>query len=127
MPATPHPRKNPIHRNDAFKCENCHHDNPKANKGCRNHCRFCLHSKHVDKIVPGDRLSECQGLMEPIQIEFDRKKGQQIRQRCLKCTKIMLNKTAEDDNLQAIISLMKRHNRNNAKVFKKVHHSKNGK
>ncbi|WDF05905.1 RNHCP domain-containing protein [Shouchella hunanensis] len=36
----------------------------RANGSYRNHCPFCLYSKHQD-IIPGDRASTCGGLMEP--------------------------------------------------------------
>ncbi len=72
--------------------------------GYTNHCPNCLFSLHVDKEVPGDRLSNCGGLMEPIGV--DMKHGQNIIiHRCQKCGKEMRNKASEKDNLEAILKL----------------------
>jgi len=73
--------------NDEFICENCGEKNPPAKKTCRNHCRKCLFSKHVDEKLPGDRASKCGGKMQPIGISgnFENLK---IVHRCEKCGKI---------------------------------------
>ena len=71
---------------------------------CRNHCPYCLHSKHVD-INPGDRAEECHGDLEPIGIEISNKKGYIIIFKCKKCGSIRKNKVAEDDNMDLIIDL----------------------
>ena len=71
--------------NVGFTCENCGTDVPKHNNGSyRNHCTKCLYSKHLDN-KPGDRLSECQGLMAPIGQRLHSKKGIQILHKCLLC------------------------------------------
>ena len=49
-----------------FVCGNCG-ENIKGD-GYTNHCPKCLWSKHVD-INPGDRASDCGGLMEPSKME----------------------------------------------------------
>lgn len=43
---------------EEFICENCCKEVSKLGYSCRNHCPYCLHSKHVD-INPGDRAEEC--------------------------------------------------------------------
>jgi hypothetical protein len=101
-------RKNFISNNEGFTCEKCGKENPPAKGGCRNHCVFCLYSKHVDENVPGDRLSKCKGLMEPIEVDQQGKKGYLIIHRCMKCGKIIRNKTAKDDDFDAIIRLSTR-------------------
>ncbi|MEK7136338.1 MAG: RNHCP domain-containing protein [Patescibacteria group bacterium] len=65
--------------------------------GYTNHCPFCLWSKHVD-INPGDRGSECGGLMEPEQLEKD---GDEfvITHKCLDCGYQKRNKTALTDDI----------------------------
>ena len=103
-------RKNPIHINESFRCEHCGKENKKAEGTCRNHCAFCLYSKHVDAEVPGDRLSSCQSLMIPVRIEYDSKKGYQILHECLQCEKKILNKAAEDDNRENLIKIMQNQN-----------------
>jgi len=59
-------RSNPIVRNEGFACEHCGFDVPEApGASVRNHCPRCLRSQHVDGPVPGDRASDCHGLMDP--------------------------------------------------------------
>lgn len=83
--------------NDAFVCEQCSKAiSPLASGSYRNHCPFCLYSKHVD-VVPGDRQNSCRGLMEPIGVEHSSKKGWIIIHRCLRCSFIGRNKTALND------------------------------
>lgn len=89
---------------EEFECENCKRKVPKLGYSCRNHCPYCLYSKHVD-IDPGDRLEKCHGLLEPIGIETNGKKGYIIIFRCQKCGMIRKNKMAEDDDMEKIIEL----------------------
>ena len=48
---------------------------------------------------------ECHGLLEPIGVELNSKKGYVIVFRCQKCGKIRKNKSATDDNMNKIIEL----------------------
>jgi hypothetical protein len=59
----------------------------------------------VDEAIPGDRASECRGLMSPIGIDYSGKKGQMIVHECLTCGKKMKNMVAPDDDLETIIAL----------------------
>ena len=59
---------------EEFICENCGKKVSKLGYSCRDHCPYCLHSKHVD-INPGDRQEECHGDLEPVSLEIDSKKG----------------------------------------------------
>ena len=92
---------------EEFVCENCGKKVPKLGYSCRNHCPFCLYSKHVD-IEPGDRAQTCHGLLEPIGIEKN-KKGYIIIFKCKKCGEIRKNKVAEDDDIDKIIELSAKH------------------
>ena len=92
---------------DEFVCENCGKKVPKLGYSCRNHCPWCLYSKHVD-INPGDRLESCQGLLKPIDIELDSKKGNVIIFKCMKCGSIRKNKMANDDDINLIYEIIKR-------------------
>lgn len=67
---------------------------------------------HVDDQTPGDRLSKCLGLMEPIALDTNSKKGHQIIHQCTKCEKIIKNLVANDDDVDAIIKLTKKQNVN---------------
>ena len=51
-----------------FICEVCGSKVEKLGYTARDHCPYCLSSKHVD-INPGDRENKCQGLMKPVAIE----------------------------------------------------------
>lgn len=103
-------RKNPITINESFTCKQCGQEVAKAEATCRNHCNNCLWSKHVDEKVPGDRESDCQGLMEPIAILHNSKKGQQIVHQCTICGEKKINKTVPDDNNDEIIRIAQRQN-----------------
>ena len=70
---------------EEFICENCGKKVPKLGYSCRNHCPYCLHSKHLD-INPGDRAEECHGILEPIGLESNSKKGYVILFKCKKFT-----------------------------------------
>lgn len=89
---------------EEFICENCGKKVSKLGYSCRNHCPYCLHSKHLD-INPGDRQEECHGIMEPVSAEVSSKKGYVIIFKCKKCGAIRKNKAAEDDNTDLIIEL----------------------
>ena len=73
---------------EEFICENCGEKVPKLGYTCRNHCPYCLHSKHLD-INPGDRAENCHGILEPIGIEHNSKKGYMIIFKCKKCGAIV--------------------------------------
>ena len=93
---------------EEFICENCGKQVPKLGYSCRNHCPYCLHSKHVD-INPGDREEDCHGTLEPVGLEMNPKKGYIILFRCKKCGQIRKNKAAKDDNMDLIIELSSKH------------------
>lgn len=90
---------------EEFICEYCGKKVNKLGYSCRNHCPYCLHSKHLD-INPGDRAEKCHGLLEPIDIEIDSKKGKMIIFKCMKCGAIRKNKVADDDNLELIFEII---------------------
>ena len=104
--------KKTVKINTEFICQNCGEINSPAQQTCRNHCHKCLYSKHVDLQLPGDRLSKCGGLMEPVSVLQNSKKGFQISHRCLKCGKTIFNKAAPDDNVDQLIAVMKKQNLN---------------
>lgn len=101
------PRKDFIRRNGDFLCLKCGAKNPKAKQSERNHCFSCLHSLHVDLITPGDRKSDCHGLMEPVCLDYKGGKGFMIKHRCVKCGKEILNKTAPDDSVLKLAEIQK--------------------
>ena len=85
---------------EPFLCEHCGKEvEPIEHGSYRNHCPFCLHSKHVDAEGPGDRASTCGGIMEPVELDQSGKKGWIILHRCTLCGKEITNKAAPDDDL----------------------------
>lgn len=88
-----------------FICENCGKKVDKLNYTTRDHCPYCLYSKHVD-INPGDRLNNCKGLLKPIGIE-KYKDTYKIIYMCNKCKKIHKNIIAKDDDMNIIIEISK--------------------
>lgn len=90
-------------KDENFVCENCKRNVTKLNYTARDHCPYCLYSKHVD-INPGDRLNTCMGMLVPIDIE--KFKGTyKIIYKCEKCGMIHKNIAANDDNMNKIIEL----------------------
>lgn len=90
-------------KNEDFICENCGKEVQKASKTARDHCPYCLYSKHLD-ILPGDRLNMCRGLMKPIGIEKF-KNTFKIIYECTHCKDIHKNIALHDDNMDLLISL----------------------
>lgn len=98
-------RKNFIYKSEGFNCENCGFENLKGEGFIRNHCSQCLCSIHVDLEVPGDRASDCFGVMTPSAISYNSKKGYMIVHKCIKCAKIIKNKLAPDDNMELVAKI----------------------
>ncbi len=88
---------------EKFICEHCHKHVSKLNYTARDHCPYCLYSKHVD-INPGDRLNTCEGLLKPVGIE-KYKNTYKIIYKCTKCHQYHKNIMAKDDNYDEIIEL----------------------
>jgi hypothetical protein len=84
-----------------FVCGRC--DCSVTGTGYTNHCPKCLWSKHVD-VNPGDRASDCGGMMEPIGVSLERD-GYVIRHRCVVCGFQKPNKTAKEDDFEMILKL----------------------
>ena len=74
--------------------------------GYTNHCPKCLWSKHVD-INPGDRMSDCGGMMEPIGLD---KKGDvfSVIQKCEICGHQRKNKLVKGDDFNTAVELLKK-------------------
>ncbi len=88
---------------EEFICEHCKNKVNKLVYTARDHCNYCLYSKHVD-INPGDRLNTCKGLLKPIGIEKF-KDSYKIIYKCEKCGMLHKNIMAKDDNYNMIINL----------------------
>jgi len=88
---------------ESFICEKCGKEVTKLIYTARDHCPYCLYSKHVD-INPGDRLNSCKGLLQPIGIEKF-KNTFKIVYKCEKCNQEHRNIMAIDDDMEIIIKL----------------------
>lgn len=91
--------------NESFECINCKKIIPPAKKTCRNHCPFCFTSLHVDTDVPGDRKSDCQWIMYPVEY-FLKHRERKILFRCSVCGKEHWNKLAEDDEINTLAGIV---------------------
>ena len=93
-------------KNDSgFICEVCKKAVPPLVYSSRDHCTNCLCSLHVD-INPGDRQNTCGGVLVPIGVTQNSKKGYIITYKCQKCGKTHNNKCAEDDKFSTILKIM---------------------
>jgi RNHCP domain len=93
---------------NTFKCAQCGFmvdRNPYGTRH-RNHCPYCLWSKHVDE-SPGDRRSDCGSRMEPLSIGV-RDDEWVVIHRCLGCGMLKSNRVAGDDNAAHLLSLAAR-------------------
>jgi len=91
---------------DSFTCKVCGRPVVSAGAGSqhRNHCPNCLSTLHVD-VEPGDRASECGGVMEPVAV-WIRKGGEwAIIHRCRRCGEFHSNRVAADDNPMKLMSI----------------------
>ena len=91
---------------ESFPCRNCGYPVVPVGAGSdhRNHCPNCLCSVHLD-IEPGDRASDCSGLMEPVAV-WVRKNGEwAIIHRCRRCGAFSSNRVAADDNPVKLMSI----------------------
>lgn len=93
-----------IKKDESFICENCKTEVKPLGYTSRDHCPVCLCSKHVD-INPGDREETCHGILIPIGIENNSKKGIVIIYKCNKCGMIRKNIAARDDDMKYITKL----------------------
>jgi hypothetical protein len=94
-------------QNQSFRCAHCGaFVGPVLYGGShRNHCPFCLYSRHVDLRVSGDRASQCGGQMAPIGA-FTRPKGEHvIVHHCLTCGFERFNRIAADDDFALVLKL----------------------
>jgi hypothetical protein len=97
------------HRADAhrwFRCVHCNQPVVPQTDGTahRNHCPWCLWSRHRDE-TPGDRAASCQGAMEPITVWVRPGGDWAIIHRCRTCGELHSNRIAGDDNELALVAL----------------------
>ena len=101
-----------------FVCVHCHNfvsaQAMLAGVQHRNHCPYCLSSRHLDLYVAGDRLSACQARMKPIGLTLKRQSKKyaccdqgelMIVHRCEDCGQLAINRLAADDDNEAIVAV----------------------
>lgn len=84
---------------DGFICANCGLEVQPLGYSSRNHCPRCLCSLHVD-VMPGDRQNSCGGILRPVRVLPDPKKGYVIIHRCDKCGEERRNRAANEAPVQ---------------------------
>jgi hypothetical protein len=92
---------------EVFRCKHCRHlvCPPPSGGRHRNHCPFCLYSRHVDDRKPGDRMSSCGSTMKPVG-RFQRPNGEYvIIHQCHGCEFERFNRIAADDDFELVLSL----------------------
>lgn len=94
---------------DGFICQNCGFKVLPLGYSSRNHCPRCLCSLHVD-INPGDRQNPCGGILRPVRVETDPRKGYIIIHRCERCGETRRNRAAngaavQPDDIDLLIKL----------------------
>jgi hypothetical protein len=95
--------KNFIRKKEDFGCENCGFK--AAGNGYTDHCPKCLWGKHVDEEIPGDRKSECRGLMEPIRVLYE-KGDYKIVYKCRRCNHEFKVRCDKNDDRERLLELV---------------------
>ena len=106
------PRRSPT--DDGFLCKYCNAYVSSASSLSgvqnRNHCPYCLWSRHLDLYAAGDRLSACKSPMKPIGLtvkatckKYGPAQGElMLIHQCTECGTISINRIAADDDPQTV-------------------------
>jgi hypothetical protein len=107
-----------IDNNVDFKCQHCgaYVSAARALAGVanRNHCPYCLWSRHLDLFDAGDRLAACKAPMRPVGLTIKNSRNKYARiesgelmlvHLCTDCERISINRIAADDVPQAIMEV----------------------
>jgi len=111
-------RSRRVSTEDVFTCRQCQAyviTQPRmAGVRNRNHCPYCLWSRHVDLIKPGDRMSACKAAMEPIGLTVKNSHNKygylrngelMLIHRCKDCGKVSINRIAADDLAERLLDI----------------------
>ncbi len=100
-----------------FRCRHCHNfvstDPLLSGVNNRNHCPYCLYSRHMDLYEAGDRLSACKAEMKPLGLVLKRtnkkygsRQGElMIIHQCVECGSVSINRIAADDDNETILAI----------------------
>lgn len=105
-------------RNGDFTCAHCHQpvsaDPLLSGVNNRNHCPYCLWSRHMDLFEAGDRLAACKAPMQPLGLALKQTHKKYSRQAqgelmlvhcCTACGRACLNRIAADDDSQSLFEI----------------------
>lgn len=87
----------------------------------RNHCPYCLWSRHLDQHQAGDRRSVCKAPMRPVGLALKRERkkygaGQgelMLVHCCVDCGRLSANRMAADDDLETVLAVFQRSTQEN--------------
>jgi hypothetical protein len=100
-----------------FRCKHCRQyvstDPLLSGVNNRNHCPYCLYSRHMDLYEAGDRLSACKAEMRPVGLTLKRTNKKYGKQQgelmlihfCVDCGSISANRLAADDDSETILAI----------------------
>lgn len=83
----------------------------------RNHCPYCLTSRHLDLYQAGDRLSACKERMAPVGLALKRGAAKYalaiqgellLVHACQGCSKLSINRIAADDDSARLLQVFER-------------------
>jgi DNA-directed RNA polymerase subunit RPC12/RpoP len=98
----------------SFHCQHCgalvNTDPLMSGVNNRNHCPYCLHSRHLDLYESGDRLCACRGTMQPIGATTKQSRNKYAKQagelmlvhQCVACGSFSINRIAADDIAEGV-------------------------
>lgn len=105
-------------QNTDFRCAHCRQhvsaDALLAGVYNRNHCPYCLWSRHMDWRKPGDRMAACKAQMRPVGLTVKRNRNKYGDPRsgelmlihlCTDCGKISINRLAADDDHERLLDV----------------------
>ena len=103
-----------------FTCVVCHlpinSDPLLSGVNNRNHCPYCLSSRHVDLYQAGDRMNACRASMKAIGLAWKSSRNKygttngelMIVHLCDECDAVSINRIAADDNLEKLEDLFEK-------------------
>jgi DNA-directed RNA polymerase subunit RPC12/RpoP len=107
--------------NQDFRCLHCRYPvtaiSPLSGVRNRNHCPYCLSSRHMDLFEPGDRLAACRSVMQPIGLTVKRSNKKYARHGqgelmlihlCASCGQLSINRIAADDDPEMVNTIYTR-------------------
>ena len=79
----------------------------------RNHCPYCLWSRHLDLVTAGDRLSACKAPMQPLGLTMKPGRNRYAQtggelmlvHACVGCSRLSINRIAADDDADRLLEI----------------------